>query len=87
MTDRAQDVFLETQEVIAKTECRLWKSGQEKSKMIPATIYLMGIIQNPAMNKKWSTWLCSMARPNCICIGNVNTEEDALAQITVTATK
>ena len=55
--------------------------------MIPATIYLMDIIQTPAMNKKWSTWLCSMARLNCIYIGNINTEEDALAQITVTATK
>ena len=80
-------MFLETQEIIAETECRLWKSGHEKSNMIPATIYLMGNILNPAMNEKWNACLGSMARPDCICIGNVNTEEDALAQITVTATK
>ena len=80
-------MFLETQEVIAKTGCSLLKSGHEKSNMIPATMYLMGIILNPAMNEKWNAWLGSMARLNCIGIGNVNTEEDALAQITVTATK
>ena len=80
-------MFLETQEVIAKTGCSLLKSGHEKSNIIPATIYLMGIILNPSMNEKWNAWLGSMARLNCICIGNVNTEEDALAQITVTATK
>ena len=54
ITDRAPDVFRGTQEVIAKTGCRLLKSGYEKSKMIPATSYLMGIILNPAMNEKWS---------------------------------
>ena len=80
-------MFLETQEVIAKTGCRLLKSEHEKSKMIPATIYLMGIILNPTMNQKWSVWLGSLARPNCICIGSLNTEKDALAQITITATE
>ena len=80
-------MFREPQEVIAKTGRSLLKSGHEKSNMIPATIYLMGNILNPAMNEKWNAKLGSMARPDRICIGNVNTEKDALAQITVTATK
>ena len=79
-------MFRETQEVIAKTECRLLQSGHEKSKIL-AQIYLKGISLNPAMNAKWGTWLSSMARPNCICIGNVNRKRGALAQINVKATK
>ena len=54
--------------------------------MIPATIYLMGIILNLAMDKKWSARLGSLARRSCICISN-HMEKSALAQITVTAAK
>ena len=85
-TDRTQDVFRITQDVIEKTGYRLLKSGHEKSKMIPSTSYLMDIILNPAMNEKWCDWLDSLARPNRICMGNFNTEKDALAKISVTAT-
>ena len=86
-TDRTQDVFKKTQEVIEKTGYRLLESGHKKSKMIPSTSYLMHIILNPAMNEKWCDWLGSLAHPNRICIGNVNSEKDALAQISVTATE
>ncbi len=86
-TDRTQDVFRKTQDVIEKTGYRLLKSGHEKSKIIPLTSYMMDIILNPAMNEKWCDWLGSLARPNRICIGNFNTEKDARAQNSVTATE
>ena len=87
LTDLVQDVSRDTQEVIAKTGWHLLKNRHEKSKMIAASIYLMVIILNTAMNVKWSAWLDCAACPNFIGIGNFNTERDALAQITVTAIK
>ena len=61
--DTSQDITGQTQQVLAAIDRLLAEAGSDKTKILSATIYVTDMVEFPAMNAVWDTWVPSGHTP------------------------
>ena len=61
--DTSQDITGQTQQVLAAIDRLLAEAGSDKTKILSTTIYVTDMVEFPAMNAVWDTWVPSGHTP------------------------
>ncbi|WP_438390774.1 RidA family protein [Caballeronia sp. DA-9] len=84
--DRAPDVKLQTQQVLAKIDGYLAQAGIDKTRLISAQIWLADIARDFAgMNEVWDAWVAPGCAPTRATVESKLAAPELLVEITVTA--
>src|SRR6185436_6781767 len=85
--DKAAGMKKQTEQVLAKIDGLLAKSGTNKSKLLAATVYISDMAQKEAMNEAWMAWIDRKNPPTRACIAVELGSKTTLVEIVVTAAK
>lgn len=77
----------QTEQVLAKIDGLLAKSGTNKSKLLSATVYISDMSQKSAMNDAWLAWIDRKNPPTRACVAVELGSKETLVEIVVTAAK
>ena len=77
----------QTEQVLARIDGLLAKSGTNKSKLLSATVYISDMAQKPAMNEAWLAWIDRKNPPTRACVAVELGTPTTLVEIVVTAAK
>ena len=77
----------QTEQVLAKIDALLAKSGTNKSKLLSATVYISDMAQKSAMNDAWLAWIDRKNPPTRACVAVELGSKETLVEIVVTAAK
>ena len=77
----------QTEQVLAKIDGLLAKSGTNKSKLLSATVYISDMAQKAAMNEAWLAWIDRKNPPTRACVAVELGSKETLVEIVVTAAK
>jgi enamine deaminase RidA (YjgF/YER057c/UK114 family) len=86
-TDQSVGMKEQTQDVLAKIDGLLEKSGTNKSKLLSATVYVSDMAQKGAMNEAWLAWIDPKNPPTRACVAVELGTPKTLVEIVVTAAK
>src|SRR3979409_2522488 len=85
--DKSAGMKQQTEEVLAKIDGLLGKSGTSKSKLLSATVYISDMGQKAAMNEAWLAWIDRKNPPTRACVAVELGSPTTLVEIVVTAAK
>ncbi len=85
--DKSVGMKQQTEQVLAKIEGLLAKSGTNKSKLLSATVYISDMAQKEAMNEAWLAWIDRKNPPTRACVKVDLGTPTTLVEIVVTAAK
>ena len=86
-TDKSLGMKQQTEQVLAKIDGLLAKSGTNKSKLLSATVYISDMAQKAAMNEAWLDWIDPKNPPTRACVAVELGSATTLVEIVVTAAK
>jgi enamine deaminase RidA (YjgF/YER057c/UK114 family) len=84
--DKAADIKVQTQQVLAKIETALAAVGSDKSHLLSAQIFVSDIALRPQLNEVWRAWIDPQNPPTRACVG-VQFEGSTKVEIIVVARK
>ena len=85
--DRSVGMKQQTEQVLARIDGLLAKSGTNKSKLLSATVYISDMAQKSAMNDAWLAWIDRKNPPTRACVAVELGTPETLVEIVVTAAK
>jgi enamine deaminase RidA (YjgF/YER057c/UK114 family) len=85
--DRSVGMKQQTEQVLARIDKLLAKSGTNKSKLLSATVYVSDMKQKGAMNEAWLAWIDLKNPPTRACVAVDLGTPETLVEIVVTAAK
>jgi enamine deaminase RidA (YjgF/YER057c/UK114 family) len=85
--DKSAGMKQQTQQVLAKIDGLLARSGTNKSKLLSATVYISDMSQKAAMNEAWIAWIDPKNPPTRACVAVELGTPTTLVEIVVTAAK
>lgn len=85
--DKSAGMRQQTEQVLAKIDALLAKSGTSKSKLLSATVYISDMAQKAAMNEAWLAWIDRKNPPTRACVAVELGSPETLVEIVVTAAK
>ena len=85
--DKSAGMKQQTEQVLAKIDGLLGRSGTNKSKLLSATIYISDMAQKAAMNEAWLAWIDRKNPPTRACVAVELGSLATLVEIVVTAAK
>ena len=77
----------QTEQVLARIDALLARSGTNKSKLLSATVYISDMAQKSAMNEAWLAWIDRKNPPTRACVAVELGRPETLVEIVVTAAK
>jgi len=86
-TDKSVGMKQQTEQVLAKIDKLLARSGTNKSKLLSATVYISDMAQKEAMNEAWMAWIDRKNPPTRACVAVELGSKTTLVEIVVTAAK
>lgn len=85
--DKSAGMKQQTEQVLAKIDGLLARSGTNKSKLLSATVYISDMAQKTAMNEAWLAWIDRKNPPTRACVAVELGTPTTLVEIVVTAAK
>ncbi|HKA41131.1 MAG TPA: RidA family protein [Burkholderiales bacterium] len=85
--DKSAGMKQQTEQVLAKIDKLLARSGTNKSKLLSATVYISDMAQKEAMNEAWMAWIDRKNPPTRACVSVELGSKTTLVEIVVTAAK
>lgn len=85
--DRSVGMKQQTEQVLARIDGLLAKSGTNKSKLLSATVYISDMKQKALMNEAWLAWIDRKNPPTRACVAVELGTPETLVEIVVTAAK
>jgi enamine deaminase RidA (YjgF/YER057c/UK114 family) len=85
--DKSVGMKQQTEQVLARIDGLLAKSGTDKSKLLSATVYISDMKQKAAMNDAWLAWIDPKNPPTRACVAVELGTPETLVEIVVTAAK
>src|SRR5262245_66369690 len=85
--DKSVGMKQQTEQVLAKIDGLLARSGTNKSKLLSATVYISDMAQKAAMNEAWLAWIDLKNPPTRACVAVELGSKTTLVEIVVTAAK
>ena len=85
--DKSVGMKQQTEQVLAKIDGMLARSGTNKSKLLSATVYISDMAQKSAMNEAWLAWIDRKNPPTRACVAVELGSPETLVEIVVTAAK
>ena len=85
--DKSVGMKQQTEQVLAKIDGMLARSGTNKSKLLSATVYISDMAQKSAMNEAWMAWIDRKNPPTRACVAVELGSKTTLVEIVVTAAK
>ena len=85
--DKSVGMKQQTEQVLAKIDQLLARSGTNKSKLLSATVYISDMAQKASMNEAWLAWIDLKNPPTRACVAVELGTPTTLVEIVVTAAK
>ena len=85
--DKSVGMKQQTEQVLAKIDQLLARSGTNKSKLLSATVFISDMKQKDAMNEAWLAWIDRKNPPTRACVAVELGTPETLVEIVVTAAK